>query len=232
MRVNRLKTIINHLFLLLIFGLALISQSANAQQMIVDDAAITTHRSFQIETWYGTEESWFQPAVSATKWLEIATGLIFDSSDGFDADSWFVEFKAVNRDLEEEGWAYGLVFAPVFNFDGDFSEFFSYVPVSINILNASSVLHINLGVQGINETGWTYAFTSGIRGDFGITDRVTALSEVFTSNLKLPAFQSGLRFSVLPDLVELDITYGRGFRSGERFPGFNVGIAITPDALW
>lgn len=232
MRINKLRKRIKLVSILLIFVLALISQRANAQQMIVDDAAVITHRSFQIEAWYGTEESWFQPAVSATKWLELTSGLIFDSSDGFEADNWFAEFKAVPGDLEVDGWAYGLVLAPVFDFDGDFNEFYSYVPVSRMILNESSVLHINLGVEGFKVNGWEYAFTSGIRGDFGITDRVMILSEIFTSKLETPSFQTGLRFTVLPDLVELDITYGEGFRRGMNYPGFNIGIAITPESLW
>ncbi len=232
MRINRPGTIIKYVFILLIFALSLILQRADAQQMVVDDAAVTTHRSFQIETWYGTEESWFQPAVSASRWLEITAGLIFDSSAGFETDNWFVEFKAVPGDLDEAGWAYGLVFAPVFDFDGDFREFYSYVPVSINFLNDTSVLHLNLGAEGSDADGWEYGFTSGIRGDFGITDRVMILSEIFTSNLGTPSFQAGLRFTLLPDLVELDITYGENFRRGMSYPGFNIGVAFTPDRLW
>lgn len=58
------------------------------------------------------------------------------------------------------------------------------------------------------------------------------LSEIFTSNLETPSFQAGLRFSVIPDRVEVDITYGEGFRRGVGYPGFNIGIAVTPDRLW
>ncbi|MBP3191894.1 hypothetical protein [Natronogracilivirga saccharolytica] len=210
----------------------LISKKADAQQMIVDDAAVTTQRSFQIESWYGTEESWFQPAVSVTRWLELTAGMIFDSSDGLEPDNWFIEFKAVPGDVEVDGWAYGLVLAPVFNFDGDLDEFFSYVLFSKMILDGSSVLHLNLGMEGFNEHDREYAFTSGIRGDFGIRDRVMILSEIFTSNFETPSFQTGLRLAVIPDLIEMDVTYGEGFRKGMSYPGFNIGIAITPDRMW
>lgn len=218
--------------LLLVFILSLISQKAEAQQMIVDDAAVTTHRSFQVEAWYGTEESWIQPGIAATKWLEIGPAVIFDSSDNFEAANWLVELKAVPGDLETDGRAYGLVAAPVFDFDGNLGEFYSYVPISFLILDDSSILHVNLGVEGFDTDGWEYAFTSGLRGDIGITERVMILSEIFTSNFESPAFQAGFRFSVLPGLVEMDITYGEGFRRGMSYPGFNIGIAITPDSLW
>lgn len=158
--------------------------------------------------------------------------LILYSSDGFEADNWFVEFKVVPGDLEEAGWAYGAVFAPVFNFNGDFEEIYSYVPISKMIFNESSVLHVNLGVDGLYLDRWEYAFTSGIRGDFGIGERMMVLSEIFTSNFETSVFQAGLRFVVIPDRVELDITYGEGFRRGMSYPGFNIGIAITPDRLW
>lgn len=211
--------------------LLLIANQASAQQMIVDDAEVTSPRSFQIESWYGTQESWFQPGVSAAHWLEIAPGIIFDSSDDFEAANWLLEAKAVPGDLEEDGWAYGLVAAPVLNFDGDLEEFFTYVPVSLMVLNDSSVLHFNVGVEGFDVDGWEYEFTTGVRGDFGIFDRVALLTEVFTGNFETPAFQAGLRFEVVPELVEMDVTYGEGFDSGD-FPGFNIGIAITPDSMW
>ena len=113
--------------------LLLMANQASAQQMIVDDAEVTTPRSFQIESWYGTKESWFQPGVSAAPWLEIAPGIIFDSSDNFEAANWLIEAKAVPGDLEADGWAYGLVAAPVFDFEGNMEEFFTYVPVSLMV---------------------------------------------------------------------------------------------------
>lgn len=235
-------TALKALSVLFILTLALFHQAA-AQQMIVDDAAVTTERSVQVEAWYGTEESWFQPGLAVTPWLEFAPGLIFDSSDGFEPAGWLLEFKVVPGDLEAEGYAYGLVAAPVFDFDGEIEEFFSYVPFSKMLPDGVSVLHVNLGVEGTREefieivggdtdSEWEWAFTSGIRGDFSLSDRVTVLSEVFAANFETPSFQTGLRFSLVPDLVEMDVTYGEGFRRGMDFPGFNVGIAITPDSLW
>ncbi|MCC5913574.1 MAG: hypothetical protein JJU46_04290 [Balneolaceae bacterium] len=237
------KTLLKAVTILAIFSLAILHNRADAQQMIVDDAAVTTELSFQVEAWYGTEESWFQPGIAVTPWLEFASGLIFDSSNGFEAANWLLEFKAVPGDLEAEGYAYGLVAAPVFNFDGEIEEFFSYIPVSMMLPDQASVLHINLGIEGTNNefvevangsagSEWEWAFTTGIRGDFALSERVAILSEIFTANFETPSFQGGFRFSIVPDLVEMDVTYGQGFRSGMDYPGLNVGIAITPDSLW
>lgn len=222
-----LKTIV-----LLIGMMSFTDQFSAAQQMIVDDAEITTYRSVQFEGWYGTQESWIQPGIGVTQWLEIAPGLIFDSADGFETSNWLIELKTVPGDLEQDGWAYGLVAAPVFNTDNQIEEFFAYVPISTLMVRDSSVLHLNLGVEGFDVDGWEFGITTGARMDWGIADRVTILSEVFTTDLETPAFQAGLRFEIIEELVELDITYGQGFRSGMEYPGFNAGIAITPDSIW
>lgn len=215
-----------------LISLASFNQSA-AQQMVVDDATVVTPRSVQFEGWYGTEESWVQPAFSIATWFEVGPAVIFDTSNGFEPDNWLVELKAIPGDLDYDGYAYGFVFAPVFDFDLVFREFYFYSPITFEFLDGTSRFHVNVGFDGVKEEEWDYGFTSGIRGDFGLGSRLTILSEVFTTNFREPAFQAGLRISVIPDRLELDVTYGEGFRRGlQDYPGFNVGIAITPGALW
>ncbi|MCC5940928.1 MAG: hypothetical protein JJU37_05245 [Balneolaceae bacterium] len=100
------------------------------------------------------------------------------------------------------------------------------------IFNESSVLHINAGFEAVQEEDWEYEIITGIRGDFGINERFTILSEVAAANFGDFFYQGGLRISIIPDLLEMDITYGEGFRRMETAPGFNIGIAFTPDRLW
>ena len=51
--------------------------------MFVDDAEIATFRSFQLESWYGTEESWALAAITPVRYLELGTGIGFDSGARF-----------------------------------------------------------------------------------------------------------------------------------------------------
>lgn len=219
--------------IMLMVGLFLmIAQAANAQHMIIDDAAVTTERSFQIETWAGTEEAIFQPAFAVTEWLELTTGLAFDTSGDFEFAGFFAELKAVNRDVEEFGSAVGLVAAFGFSDGGDFEEFMAYVPYSRLILGGSSMLHLNAGFTLADDgEDWEFSPIYGIRGDFGLHDRVSVLAEIFAENTDF-GLNGGLRLGLIPGLLELDITYGRGFESGFDFPGLNIGIAFTPDSLW
>jgi hypothetical protein len=218
--------------ILVIFILAIFHQNADAQQMFVDDAEVTTYRSFQIESWYGSRESWFLTAISPVRGLELGTGLGFDSRDGFDPANWILEAKFAPGDLETIGWAIGGVAGMLYDLDGDIEEVFAYVPYSQMIFNDSSVLHINAGIEAVQEEEWEYELITGIRGDFGLNDRFAILAEVAAANFSDAFFQGGIRISLIPDLLEMDITYGEGFRRQETAPGFNIGIAFTPDRLW
>jgi len=135
-------------------------------------------------------------------------------------------------DLEQRGWGIGAVAGLLYDFDGEFEELFAYIPYSRMILNDSSVLHLNVGFEAVQEDDWEYEIITGIRGDFGISDRFALLGEVAAANFGDAFFQGGLRISLIPDLLEMDITYGDGFRRQETAPGFNIGITFTPDSLW
>ncbi len=229
---NRTLRAVKALSTLTIITLTIFHQTSIAQQMIVDDAEVATYRSFQVETWYGSRESWALVAISPIQGLELGTGIGLDSRDAMDPSNWIIEAKYIPMDLEGSGWATGLTAGLLYNFDGDLEEAYAYIPFSRLILNESSVLHLNIGFEAINEADWEYELFTGLRGDFGITDRIAILSEVAAANFDDLFYQAGLRFSLVPDLLEMDITYGEGFRRMETAPGFNIGIAFTPDALW
>lgn len=231
-KITKKTVLIKAITLAFIFALGVFQQEAEAQQMFVDDAAVTTERSFQIETWYGSRESWFLTAISPVQGLEIGTGIGVDSRDGFDPSNWILEAKFVPGDLEATGSAVGLAAGALYNFDGEFEEYFAYIPYSRMILDDSSVLHFNVGFEAIQDEEWEYELITGLRGDFGITDRFALLGEVAAANFNDAFYQGGIRISLVPDLLEMDITYGEGFRRQETAPGFNIGIAFTPDTLW
>lgn len=222
-------------------SLFVLSENSQAQQMIVDDASLIINQSIQLDSWYGTEESSGQFGISLTPWLDIGPGLLFDSSSSkFEASSWFLEFKTVAGNLNENGYAYGLVFSPIINFEREIEEFYAYVPYTQKILNNSSLIHFNIGVEGLHRylgyvginSRWEWVITTGIRGDFKVSDTVTILSELFASGWEPPSFQAGFRYALIPSLLNMEITYGKGLQQGVDYPGFNFGLAFTPSRLW
>lgn len=130
-RFNYALTIIRFGIIFLVGLLIFFANKASAQQMVVDDAEVTTHRSFQIESWYGTIDSWMLPAIGATSFLEVAAGLSFDSQDTFRADLWMLEGKIVPNDLEADGSAYGLVTGIMWDMDREMDELYAYIPTAV-----------------------------------------------------------------------------------------------------
>jgi len=200
----------------------------SAQHMIIDDAAVSEKNLF--EGWAGTEESWIQPSVAVNRSWNVSPGIIFDTSNpNFNATNWLIENKVVPAGWSNDTWAVGNVSALVFDFDGNLTQFYSYIPLSRRILHSNSLIHLNIGFEGNQiSNDWDYAITTGLRTDFAISTRIFLLSELYTFDFNSTGFQSGFRFLIIPGRLESDITYGRGFEDGVTFPGFNVGISFTP----
>lgn len=206
----------------------LIPAFLSAQHLIVDDAAVSDQHIF--EAWGGTEESWIQPSVAVSESWNLSPGIIFNTANReLDAVNWLIESKVVPGKLSNNRWGVGNVSAIVFDFDGTLTQVYSYVPISRNILDPNSFLHLNLGFEANNlPDDWEYLFTAGFRADLTITDRVLFLSEVYSFNFDSSGFQAGFRFIIIPGRLESDITYGRGFDNIMTYPGFNIGISLTP----
>lgn len=222
------------LAILFFISFQLSNQTANAQQMVVDDATVSIDKPMNFEAWYGTEESSVQAGYSLNHLWDFTPGVIFDTSDDMELSGIFSELKYVPTDLDFDGYSYGWVGTVVFDTDGRVDRFYSYIPFTKQILDGGSLVHLNVGVDGKDDINgdWKYGFTTGIRGDFGITDRFIILSEVFTTDFKKPSFQAGLRVGIVPDMLVLDVTYGEGFQEGVDFPGLNVGISFRPNRVW
>ena len=200
----------------------------SSQHLIVDDAAVSDQHVF--EAWGGTEESWIQPSLAVAQGWNVSPGIIFNSStNDFSATNWLIENKVVPRSWTKNRWGVGNVSAVVFDFNGNLTQLYSFIPISRMIFNSQSFLHLNLGLEANHlQNDWEYLFTSGIRADIAISDRILVLSEFYSFNFSSSGFQAGFRFIIIPGHLETDITYGRGFDNIMTYPGFNVGISIIP----
>ena len=231
------NTLLKAALVFMLFSLAAIDRQAQAQQMIVDDTDITTARSVQLEAWYGEVETWIQTGVGLNHVWEFTPGIILDSNNDFAISNYVGEFKFIPGDLDFEGWSYGWVLGMIFDDRMGVDEFYTYLPYTFSVLDGSTLLHANVGLGGDRVDGeWDYAAIYGVRADFDIVDRITLLTEVYTTNIEPPNFQGGLRLHLVPDRLEMDITYGEGFDTNLSNPGINrglnIGISLTPGALW
>jgi len=226
----KLLRMAKHVFFITL--LLTVSKFAVGQQMVVDDADITTYRSFQTEIWYGSIDSWVLPAASPFSFLETSIGVGFNSKESFAHNAWLFETKYAPEFFRVDEHAVSLVTGITTDPGLTFESFYMYAPYTREILGNTSLLHVNLGYELKNNDGLEHEIFYGIRSDIELSDRLYLLSEVFTSNLDPPAFQAGVRIILLDELLEADITWGRGMEEGVRAPGFNFGLTYTPSPMW
>ncbi len=223
---------------LLLFG----AGSAAAQQWIVDDSGVTEPGACQVEAWIGSSETWFLPACALGTRAEGTLGLAY-LDPGTDTRTLHAvaELKGVLLEDEQGRWALGIVAggATPFGEPGEPTEGWIYLPLTLASLPAlpdGSELHLNAGWGYEREDHETHAHihrgaTWGVRLDLPLADRLSLLGEVHGFSDDPVALQGGVRISLLPDLLEMDLSYGRPFDGAsarEDRTGFQVGMAWTP----
>ncbi len=209
-------------------------QTSHSQQMVVDDAGVTGYRTFQLESWLGTEESWILPAFSPIRNLEVGAGIVFSDNETF-----FVsEAKYMFRDPEKHVPGFALVTGA---FLAPFEEFYAFVPVTLPLVNDRVMLHGNLGYQferheephGVHEhLEDDHLLTWGARADINLYGPFWILGELFGANDFTPDFQTGVRTEVIPESLEMDVTYGNNFSRDHSGMGFTFGFAWNTSPLW
>jgi hypothetical protein len=214
---------------------------ARAQQFVVDDAPIVDAGACQLEAWHGRLAGWALPACQLISNLEVTAGVgwLRDFDNGWDVD-YVVQGKYSLRELEPSGVGVSLVvgagLGPRAQAMGrSFHEFFAYVPVSVSTLDDRFLLHLNAGWTMEREPHGDHDHTHhhflwGGRGDVAVTHRFTLIGEVFGEGRETPEFQVGLRTTLIPDRLLMDVSYGDQLRDrvDENRIGLVVGLAWTP----
>jgi len=225
-------------------GLAAIAASAlvspassEAQQWMVDDAAITESGACQIEAWWGETERWMLPACTLVPRTEITLGTgWFDRGADQRALHGFAQVKVLGRDAEGTRWGWGAVVGASRSGEGEggaATQIAAYVPVTVNVQTLPLVLHLNTGWALERETHIDHAHTHrgvlwGMRGDFTLSERLGLVAEVSGLSGEAAEAQAGLRLAVVPDRLTMDLSYGVSRDRAEDGLGFQVGLAWTP----
>ncbi|TVQ49087.1 MAG: hypothetical protein EA362_04970 [Saprospirales bacterium] len=73
--------------------------------------------------------------------------------------------------------------------------------------------------------------TYGLRSDIFLIERWGLIAGIYAENLDY-SFYGGPRFEIVPDFLELILTYGQGFNQRIKMPGFAIQLSFTPEQLW
>ena len=213
-------------FLLLFCGSALAGRP-----FFTDDAALTTPNTCQIESWVqvnGNQGSdiWAVPACNPSGNFEITLGInrLQMNSDS-NTQSYLLQGKTLLKKLKTNDWGLGLAFGVIRSTEGRAGTDFIYLPLSISFDDDNLTLHTNLGwvkdrTQGSNRTSW------GLGADYVLAERTSVFAEVFGEDVIKPMFHTGFNFTLIPNRLNLNLTYGYNQALEHNNHLYSVGLNI------
>jgi hypothetical protein len=214
-----------------------------ARPFVTDDARLTTAGSCQIESWtrvYRTStEVWALPACNPTGNFEVTLGqgrAFYDAVGSEPADDYIFQAKTLIRPLETNGYGFGLAAGTVRHpavspGPNLFGNSYIYLPYSASFANDQLVVHINGGWLKERTTEKNLA-TWGVGTEWNVSERVTWLVEAFGESNPNTYWQAGGRFSLIPQLLQVDTTLGSAASGGGDHRWISFGVRFTPSKLF
>ena len=195
-----------------------------------DDASLTESHTCQLETWAQFSKSsreWRAlPACNPFGNFELTAGLAELRADGASrTQSYVLQGKTLMRPLETDSWGVGLAFGIVRADHDRGDNDYAYVPLSVSLGGDTLIVHVNLGwrrdrTDDANRTIW------GVGAEYALAGRIAAFGEIFGDDVTNPTVHVGFSFGLIPDRLNLDVTYGRNAESESDSNFYSVGINI------
>lgn len=225
--------------LALLCGLALPAWAA--RPFVTDDARLTTAGSCQLESWMrvyqDSREAWALPACNPGGNLEFTAGGGRARPDGDAATSDYVfQLKTLFRSLETDGWGWGLALGRVVHPEirpgpNQLGNTYAYLPFSASFGGGRWVMHANLGWLR-DRASRDHRGTWGLGGEYYPHPRLALVAESFGDDTGKPYWQTGLRYSIIPDLLQVDTTVGAQHDGGRGGRWLSFGLRWTPARLF
>lgn len=227
--------------LFLLTGITCAQCAHAARPFVTDDARLTTAESCQLESWTRiyphSHELWALPACNPFGNLEVTAGGARASTTGqMGSSDYVLQLKTLFRPLSENDWGWGLAIGNVRHPEINpgpnlLGNSYFYIPVSFSFDNDRLVVHTNLG--GLRDRASAQRnVTWGIGAERKLPGAWTAIAETFGDHRNEPYWQLGLRYSVIPDRVQVDMTTGQQIHAGRDSHWFSIGFRLTPEALF
>ena len=217
--------------------LALALPAMGARPLTTDDAAVAEDKSCQVESWIDrardASTGWVVPACNFGAGIEWQMGFARTREDGESHHSEaFAQVKTLLRTPRDDSpWGVGLTMGltrrPLAQSHRGFENPYVLVPVSFTA--GDLTIHIQPGWARDRElrrdvTVW------GIAGEYSATERLVVLAETFGENAARPYVRAGVRYVVVKDRFEVDLTYvtrAGGLRE-ERYVSLGLAMFSGP----
>lgn len=226
-----------------LFLLVLVADSAEAARpFVTDDARLTSANSCQLESWTriysSSSEIWTLPACNFGGNVEVTAGAGaahgVNGIGGWTGDYVF-QAKTLFKALETNGWGVGIaagnIHHPQINPGPNLlGNYYAYVPLSVSWQDDLVIMHANLGWLRDKASGRDQA-TWGLGTEINVNQRWTWIAESFGTSQGDAYWQAGLRYGVIPGLLQIDTTVGSPVDSPQHSRWLSFGVRLTPADL-
>ena len=227
--------------IILIVAVTLPTTAMAARPMVTDDARLTMSGSCQVESWAkvysGGREFWALPACNPTGNFEMTLGVaVTNHNSEPTTDDYIVQAKTLFKELETNHWSIGLALGTAQHNNqshigpNGIGSTYIYVPISQSFLDDKLITHFNLGYIHHKESSKD-SITWGMGGEYKLKENLLYILETFGDDRTNPSVQMGLRYSVIPDIFQIDTTIGQQVNI-DNSQWLSVGIRYTPDKLF
>lgn len=230
-----------HIIFYLIILLLLSTQAKAARPFVTDDARLTSSGSCQLEGWTrlyeNSSEIWALPACNPFGNFEITIGegISRDDNTGTTQD-YVAQIKTLFKALETNGWGLGFAIGKVMHPEikpgpNLFGSTYMYLPASFSFSDDKLVVHGNIGILKENKTDITKT-TFGVGSEYRLTNNLLGIAELFGDDREKPFLQLGFRYSLMPNLLQLDTTLGQPLAGKSEDLWISFGARFTPEKLF
>ena len=227
--------------ILIIVILLFNNTSFAARPFMTDDARLTSSESCQLESWTriykNSTERWALPACNPYGNFEITAGGGHINNTGVPTTNDYVlQGKTLFKDLTTNGYGWGLAVGQINHPSAttgpnSLGNTYAYIPLSISTLDDKVIFHTNVGWlkdKATNEQRMTYGFGAEIQA----TSRLMFIAETFCDSKTKPFLQTGARYSVIPNLLQIDTTIGQQFKGNSNSRWISFGLRYIPDSIF
>lgn len=212
-----------------------------ARPMVTDDARLTKGGSCQVESWAktysGGHEFWALPACNPSGNFEMTLGVaVTKHSSQPTTDDYIFQAKTLFKELETNGWSMGLALGTAqhenkrYPGPNGIGSTYMYFPISHSFFDDKLITHVNLGYIHYKDSS-KESVTWGLGGEYKLKENLLYILESFGDNRTNPFVQMGLRYSVIPDIFQIDTTIGRQVNT-DSSEWLSFGIRYTPDRFF
>lgn len=222
---------------LLPFLLAFSATAHAARPMTTDDARLTDAQACQVETWlhlHGSDKEWWAlPACNPGGNLEITAGGAFAYGKGeMQSGAQVLQMKTLFRPLSTNDWGIGLAAGYTTQpGNGHSGSPYFYVPTSFSLADDRIVIHTNLGYTRERENNQN-RLTWGLGTELQASERLYVIAETYGQDKGNAFFQTGLRYWIVPNRVQIDTTYGSQFSHLREERWISIGLRLISPTLF